>query len=162
MATHSGVLAWEISWTEEPGGLQSTGSQRVGHNKQLNSDSTTWMFQFWVTVLLCHSLHFHALLQVHWPFQHPTRDFGLCPEGRGALKGFKAVQLVERWVLERTPATEKTNARHNKMNGSKEQGTHAGLTLNAPQEWPRGGGIVDGMGDTGRRVAHGGAAIISP
>ena len=28
MATHSSVLAWEIPWTEEPGGLQSTGSQR--------------------------------------------------------------------------------------------------------------------------------------
>ena len=31
MATHSSVLAWEIPWTEEPGGLQSTESQRVGH-----------------------------------------------------------------------------------------------------------------------------------
>ena len=29
MATHSSILAWRISWTEEPGGLQSTGSQRV-------------------------------------------------------------------------------------------------------------------------------------
>ena len=32
MATHSSTLAWEILWTEEPGGLQSMGSQRVGHN----------------------------------------------------------------------------------------------------------------------------------
>ena len=32
MATHSGILAWRIPWMEEPGGLQSTGSQRVGHN----------------------------------------------------------------------------------------------------------------------------------
>ena len=31
MATHSGNLAWRIPWTEEPGGLQSMGSQRVGH-----------------------------------------------------------------------------------------------------------------------------------
>ena len=31
MATHSSSLAWRIPWTEEPGGLQSTGSQRVGH-----------------------------------------------------------------------------------------------------------------------------------
>ena len=31
MATHSSVLAWEIPWTEEPGGLQSMGSQRVNH-----------------------------------------------------------------------------------------------------------------------------------
>ena len=29
MATHSSILAWEIPWTEEPGGLQSTGSQRI-------------------------------------------------------------------------------------------------------------------------------------
>ena len=32
MATHSSILAWRIPWTEEPGGLQSTGSQRVGHD----------------------------------------------------------------------------------------------------------------------------------
>ena len=32
MATHSSILNWEIPWTEEPGGLQSTGSQRVRHD----------------------------------------------------------------------------------------------------------------------------------
>ena len=32
MATHSSILAWRIPWTEEPGGLQSMGLQRVGHN----------------------------------------------------------------------------------------------------------------------------------
>ena len=32
MATHSSILAWRIPWTEEPGGLQFTGSQRVGHD----------------------------------------------------------------------------------------------------------------------------------
>ena len=32
MATHSSILAWRIPWTEEPGGIQSMGSQRVGHN----------------------------------------------------------------------------------------------------------------------------------
>ena len=31
-ATHSSILAWRIPWTEEPGGLQSMESQRVGHN----------------------------------------------------------------------------------------------------------------------------------
>jgi len=30
--THSSILAWRIPWTEEPGGLQSRASQRVGHN----------------------------------------------------------------------------------------------------------------------------------
>ena len=32
MATHSSILAWRTPWTEEPGGLQSMGSQRVGHD----------------------------------------------------------------------------------------------------------------------------------
>ena len=32
MATHSSILAWSILWTEEPGGLLSMGSHRVGHN----------------------------------------------------------------------------------------------------------------------------------
>ena len=32
MAIHSSTLVWKISWTEEPGRLQSMGSQRVGHN----------------------------------------------------------------------------------------------------------------------------------
>ena len=32
MVTHSSIVAWKISWTEEPGGLQSTGSQSAGHD----------------------------------------------------------------------------------------------------------------------------------
>ena len=32
IATHSSILAWEILWTVEPGGLQSVGLQRVGHD----------------------------------------------------------------------------------------------------------------------------------
>ena len=32
MATHSSILAWKIPWMEEPGRLQSMGSQRIGHN----------------------------------------------------------------------------------------------------------------------------------
>ena len=37
MATHSSILAWKISWTEEPGGLQSMGSQRVRHDWATNT-----------------------------------------------------------------------------------------------------------------------------
>ena len=32
MATHSSMLAWRVPWTEKPGGLQCTGSQRTGHD----------------------------------------------------------------------------------------------------------------------------------
>ena len=37
MATHSSILAWRISWTEEPGGLQSMGLQRVRHDRATNT-----------------------------------------------------------------------------------------------------------------------------
>ena len=40
MATHSSILAWKIPWTEEPGGLQSMGWQRVGHNWVTNAHLT--------------------------------------------------------------------------------------------------------------------------
>ena len=40
MAAHSNILAWRIPWTEEPGGLQSMGSQRVGHNCVTNTFSS--------------------------------------------------------------------------------------------------------------------------
>ena len=52
MATHSSILAWRIPWMEEPGGLQSMGLQRVGHDRgtlltQLVScDSTPVIFNF--------------------------------------------------------------------------------------------------------------------
>ena len=47
MAPHSSALAWKIPWTEEPGGLQSMGSLRVGHD--------------WATSLSIFTFHFHAL-----------------------------------------------------------------------------------------------------
>ena len=44
MATHSSILVWEILWTEEPGGQQSKGSQRVGYDlvtKRQHSPATS-------------------------------------------------------------------------------------------------------------------------
>ena len=41
MATHSSILAWNISWTEEPGGQQSMGSQRVRYDWAINTTTTT-------------------------------------------------------------------------------------------------------------------------
>ena len=49
MATHSSILAWEIPWTEEPGGFQSLGSQRARHNWAANTSSDTlvlWLIDF--------------------------------------------------------------------------------------------------------------------
>ena len=39
MATYSSIFAWRTPWTEEPGGLQSTGSQKAWHNWVTNSDT---------------------------------------------------------------------------------------------------------------------------
>ena len=47
MATHSSILAWKISWTEDPGGLQSMGSQRVAKN--LFWTDSTGLIALWVT-----------------------------------------------------------------------------------------------------------------
>ena len=44
MATHSSILVWKISFTEEPGGLQSMGSQRVGHDWATNIYLLTYKF----------------------------------------------------------------------------------------------------------------------
>ena len=46
MTTHSGMLAWKIPWTEEPGGLYSIGLQRVGHDWATNTNTLlepTWV-----------------------------------------------------------------------------------------------------------------------
>ena len=43
MAPHSGTLAWKIPWTEEPGGLQSMGSLRVGHDWATSLSLFTFM-----------------------------------------------------------------------------------------------------------------------
>ena len=41
IATHSSILAWRIPWTEEPGGLQSTGLQRVRHDLATKQQQTS-------------------------------------------------------------------------------------------------------------------------
>ena len=65
MATHSRILAWEVPWADEPGGLQSMGSERVGHNwvsntftipEQLSFYHNVFCFAF-LWVFLPHSLH---------------------------------------------------------------------------------------------------------
>ena len=42
MATHSGILAWRIPWMEEPGGLESMGSQRVRHDRETSLHWEHW------------------------------------------------------------------------------------------------------------------------
>ena len=63
MATHSNILAWEIPWTEEPGGLQSMGSQRVG----LNLPPSHWQC---MKVLISPYSHQPLLLSVFFNYSH--------------------------------------------------------------------------------------------
>ena len=53
MATHCSILAWRIPWAEEPGGLQSMGTQRVGHD---------WVTKHSITVSVLDTFH-HSLLK---------------------------------------------------------------------------------------------------
>ena len=53
MATHSSVLAWKIPWTEESGGLQPMGSQRVGHKQNRRCTHVTPGFLSWNHTLQC-------------------------------------------------------------------------------------------------------------
>ena len=63
MATHSSIVAWRIPWTGEPGGLQSIGSQRVGHD--------------WTNLACMHRTQWKHCKQEFWPkkwrFRAPTR-----------------------------------------------------------------------------------------
>ena len=58
MATHSSTLAWRIPWTEEPGGLQFVGLQRVGHDWVTNTFTFTYVLQHALCrfVLFCFAL----------------------------------------------------------------------------------------------------------
>ena len=61
MATHSSILAWEIPWTEGPGGLQSMGSQRVGDDWATNSFTFIVMY-----ILLCCCSVTHMINGIHY------------------------------------------------------------------------------------------------
>ena len=65
MATHSSILVWEIPWMEEPGRLQSMGSQRVGHDWVTNNNSriTRTSVQFSSVTHLFLTLQLHAAHQ---------------------------------------------------------------------------------------------------
>ena len=68
MAIHSSVLAWKIPWTEEPGGLQSMGSQRVGHDW---APSLHYLFHNQIKFFRSWHRHSHICLKT-WTYFRPT------------------------------------------------------------------------------------------
>ena len=71
MAIHSSILAWRIPWTEEPGGLQSTGSQRVKHSWVTNTHTRKTVRRDWVYAV------FHLLQSI---FNKHLLNTSLCVE----------------------------------------------------------------------------------
>ena len=76
MAIHSSILAWEIQWTEEPGGLQSIGLHRVGHNWATKTQHTyslcsrskkgvQFSFLFLIALLAKQMLHFSPFSDIY-------------------------------------------------------------------------------------------------
>ena len=62
MATHSSIIAWRIPWTEEPGVLQSMGSQRIGHDWVIETFPLLWTIPVIVDMILLEKsqLYFYA------------------------------------------------------------------------------------------------------
>ena len=71
MATHSSILAWRIPWTEEPGGLQATRSQRVGHDWSDLACTHATVLKWIVQWHLRHSQPCNFLILEHFP--HPCK-----------------------------------------------------------------------------------------
>ena len=67
MATHSSIVAWRILWTEEPGGLQSIGLQRVGHNWSDLPHSTQLLAVLIISIKVMFLLHEFLLLSSFCP-----------------------------------------------------------------------------------------------
>ena len=72
MATYSSIFAWKISWTEEPGGLQSMGLQRVGtrqstHTVRVTNDSRSSgriMWEQWIVCSGCYTVVFSIFFSI--------------------------------------------------------------------------------------------------
>ena len=65
MATHSSILAWRIPWTEGPGGLQSVESQRVRHDRVINTFTfflLITIFLKFIHVVVCMSIAMESLI----------------------------------------------------------------------------------------------------
>ena len=84
MATYSSVLAWKISWTEEPGRLQSMGSQRVRHDWVCTPHDYYHSVSYKLTLIMPQNYHFFFVWRIikiqtnnFWNLQYSIVDYGL-------------------------------------------------------------------------------------
>ena len=99
MATHSSILAWKTSWKEEPGGLQSMGSQRVRHDWATKTYNT---YSNIISYRATQTFHFYTILSIRilrfedsWKSQPITQQKG----SNNMLHNFPAAILyISPWV----------------------------------------------------------------
>ena len=86
---HSSILAWRIPWIEEPGRLQSMGTQRVRHDWVTNTFTFTWFEGSWVPSWLSplSSHPFFCSISTHSPVQVLSAGSSCVPVGRGTMRG---------------------------------------------------------------------------
>ena len=77
MATHSSILTWEIPWTEDPGRLQSMGSQRVRHNLETEQQQQQTQRK---NKAVCIHAHTHTLLRSSSTHTHTSAQLQVLNE----------------------------------------------------------------------------------
>ena len=113
MSTHSSILAWRIPWTEEPSGLQSTGSQRVGHDCHFHfhyvwEDRSIWTY--WN-----HFFHMHLAIWGQSFFldcSHPN------PRGRQRTRGLNGIAISMEMILSKLQMVREWETWHVTVHGS--------------------------------------------
>ena len=104
IATHSSILAWSIPWTEEPGGLQSTGSQRVGHDWVTKTNTLRPTLQIWSNTDAAKA----GFLVEMWSLDAPRLQHSDRQAGTGGL--LKGDSPCKRWRAETAQLTPCTHA----------------------------------------------------
>ena len=104
---HSGILAWEIQWTEEPGRLQSMGHKKVGHNSvttQIILEMWYFWFLFWVSWKL---VNFSTLVGPEFQHYVTLRTYFHVYHFESLMEFYPAhgaVQTSNRWIMGNMPA----------------------------------------------------------
>ena len=115
MATHSSMFSWRIPWTEEPGRLQSTGSQRIGpnwsdlaHTHTHLSFTHPWVFTWWwlssciyVQETSLFTFFFHSKNKRKWHTHNGLRSWAslACKKEKawGSFKGHWGSKMLSHW-----------------------------------------------------------------
>ena len=100
MATHSSILAWEIPWTEEPGGLQWMGSQRVRHKWAWRPFHELLLgLDYYYYIIVVHSLSRVQLFETPRIAAHQAPLSSIISRGLVKFMSFESVTLFNHLIL---------------------------------------------------------------